>query len=210
MTIALPRLYAILDAELLAQRGIAPLEFAAELYEAGIRCMQYRDKTAPPAKTLETLRVLRATLPPPAILIANDRADLCVLAGCDGLHIGQEDVSPVGARRVIGDRLLGISTHNDEQISLADQSGPSYVAIGPVFATSSKADPDPVVSLDGVRSARRLTSKPLVAIGGITHANARSVIDGGADSVAVISALVPRSANESVRKLAEDFLQLFL
>ena len=137
-------------------------------------------------------------------LIMNDRADLCVAAEFDGLHIGQDDLSPAAARRIIGpDRWLGISTHNPEQIAEADKTDADYLAIGPVFATTSKANPDPVVGLEGVRRARELTRKPLVAIGGITRANVRSVIDAGADSVAVISDLLP-----DPRKSAEEFLRL--
>ena len=123
-------------------------------------------------------------------LILNDRADLAVLANFDGVHVGQGDLSPEDARRVVGtDRIVGVSTHTDEQVRIADQSCADYIAIGPVFATGTKLNPDPVVGLEGVRRARALTTKPLVAIGGITRDNARSVIDAGADSVAVISAL---------------------
>ena len=134
----------------------------------------------------------------------NDRADLCLAAEFDGLHVGQEDLSPEAARRVIGpDRWLGVSTHNPAQLAEADKTSADYLAIGPVFATSSKENPDPVVGLEGVRRARELTGKPLVAIGGITRANARSVIEAGADSVAVISDLLPH-----LRKSAEEFLRI--
>jgi thiamine-phosphate pyrophosphorylase len=134
----------------------------------------------------------------------NDRADLCLAAAFDGLHIGQDDLSPESARRIIGpDRWLGVSTHNPEQLSEADKTTANYLAIGPVFATASKANPDPVIGLEGVRRARQLTRKPLVAIGGITRANARSVLDAGADSLAVISDLI-----RDPRKSAEEFLRL--
>ena len=134
----------------------------------------------------------------------NDRADLCLVANCDGLHVGQDDLSPEAARHIIGpDRWLGVSNHNPEQLVLADQTSADYLAIGPVFATQSKANPDPVVGLAGVRRARELTRKPLVAIGGITRANARSVIDAGADGVAVISDLI-----RDPRKSAEEFLRV--
>jgi thiamine-phosphate pyrophosphorylase len=141
--------------------------------------------------------------------VMNDRADLCVAAGFDGLHVGREDLSPEAARLVIGTnshgeaRWLGVSTHNPEQLAEADKTSADYVAIGPVFATSSKLNPDPVVGIEGVRRARELTRKPLVAIGGITRANARSVIDAGADSVAVISDLL-----RDPRKSAEEFLRI--
>jgi thiamine-phosphate pyrophosphorylase len=137
-------------------------------------------------------------------LIMNDRADLCLAAGFDGLHVGQDDLSADSVRRIIGpDRWLGVSTHNPEQLAEADQTSADYLAIGPVFATGSKANPDPVVGLEGVRRARELTRKPLVAIGGITLANARSVIEAGADSVALISGLL-----RDTRKSAEEFLRI--
>lgn len=208
--VTLPRLYAILDADLLSQRDISLLAFTRDLHAAGVRCMQYRDKNAPAPQLLTRARSLRESLPAHVLLFLNDRADLCALSNCDGLHIGQHDLSPAGARRVIGQRLLGASTHTDAQIEIADQTDVDYIAIGPVFATTSKANPDPVISLEGIRRARRLTTRPLVAIGGITQANARSVIDAGADSVAVISALVPNSSNHSAHQLAEDFLSHLL
>jgi thiamine-phosphate pyrophosphorylase len=137
----------------------------------------------------------------------NDRADLAVLAGWDGVHVGQGDLSPEDARRVVGaGRLIGVSTHTDEQVRLAEVNCGDYVAVGPVFATGTKADAEPVIGLEGVRRARALTTKPLVAIGGVTRANARSVIDAGADSVAVISALLVEG--EPVEKVARDFLEL--
>ena len=112
----------------------------------------------------------------------NDRADLCLAADFDGVHVGQDDLSPEGARDVIGNSLwLGVSTHNPEQLAEADKTTADYLAIGPVFATRSKANPDPVIGLEGVRRARVLTRKPLVAIGGITRENCRSVIEAGAD-----------------------------
>src|SRR5208283_11472 len=137
-------------------------------------------------------------------LIMNDRADLCIAAGFDGVHVGQEDLSPEGARKVIGEKLwLGVSTHNPDQVKRADKISADYIAVGPVFPTVSKANPDPVVGLEGVRRARALTRKPLVEIGGINRANCRSVIEAGADSVAVISDLM-----REPRKSAEDFFRI--
>jgi thiamine-phosphate pyrophosphorylase len=137
-------------------------------------------------------------------LIMNDRADLCLAAGFDGAHVGQGDLSPEAVRAIIGpERWLGVSTHNPEQLGEADLTSADYLAIGPVFATSSKDKPDPVVGLEGVRRARALTRKPLVAIGGITRANAASVIEAGADSVAVISDLL-----REPRKSAEEFFRV--
>jgi thiamine-phosphate pyrophosphorylase len=209
--LVLPKLYAICDADLLVQRKISPDVFARDLYAAGVRCIQYRDKGASSAELLMGARSVRAVLPPDSLLILNDRADVCVLSDCNGVHVGQEDITPKGARAVIGrDRLLGISAHNEAQLEIANESDADYIAIGPVYVTTSKANPDPVIGLEGVRRARALTNKPLVAIGGITQSNARGVIDAGADSVAVISALVPNGPSESGRKLAGDFLSLFL
>jgi len=137
-------------------------------------------------------------------LIMNDRADLCLAADFDGVHVGQDDMSPESVRKIIGpERWLGVSTHNPEQLSEADLTSADYLAIGPVFETASKERPDPVVGLDGVRCARQLTRKPLVAIGGITRGNAASVIEAGADSVAVISDLL-----REPRKSAEEFFRV--
>jgi len=153
---------------------------------------------------LDEARELRARLGASVKLIMNDRADLCLAAGLDGLHIGQDDLSPESARKIIGPpRWLGVSTHNPEQLAEADKTSADYLAIGPIFATTSKANPDPVVGLEGIRRARELTRKPLVAIGGITRANARSVIEAGANAVAVISDLLLDPG-----KSAEEFLRL--
>jgi thiamine-phosphate pyrophosphorylase len=153
---------------------------------------------------LEDARALKLRFGSSMKLIINDRADLCLAAEFDGVHVGQEDLSPQGVRRVIGpDLWLGVSTHNPEQLAAADATSADYLAIGPVFATSSKLNPHPVVGLDGVRLARQFTRKPLVAIGGINRGNARSVIDAGADSVAVISDLTV-----DPRKSAEEFFRI--
>jgi thiamine-phosphate pyrophosphorylase len=153
---------------------------------------------------LEQARVLKRKLGGNVKLIMNDRADLCLVAEFDGVHVGQDDLSPEAVRSIIGpDRWLGVSNHNPEQLAKADQTSADYLAIGPVFSTSSKDKPDPVVGLEGVRRARQLTRKPLVAIGGITRANAASVIEAGADSVAVISDLL-----RDPRKSAEEFFRI--
>jgi len=134
----------------------------------------------------------------------NDRADLCLAAEFHGVHVGQDDLSPESVRKIIGlERWLGLSTHNAQQVSEADRTSADYIAMGPVFATGSKTNPDPVIGLAGVRQARERTGKPLVAIGGITRENCRAVIDAGADSVAVISDLI-----REPRKSAEEFLRI--
>jgi thiamine-phosphate pyrophosphorylase len=199
----LPRLYPVLDPACFPE-PIAMFAVADELAAAGCTLLQYRNKSGNSRQMLDHARELKQRIGDGAKLIMNDRADLCQAADFDGLHFGQDDLSPEAARRIIGpDRWLGVSTHNPEQVAEADKTSADYVAIGPVFATSSKANPDPVVGLDGVRRARALTRKPLVAVGGITRANARSVIDAGADSVAVISDLI-----REPRKSAEEFLRI--
>jgi|ERR1017187_3396482 thiamine-phosphate pyrophosphorylase len=204
----IPRLYPIVDAGVLAGRGVALEDVARELRAAGVGLVQYRDKAGSPQEVLRAAAVLRkAMMGGECRLIMNDRADLAVLAGFDGVHVGQGDLSPEDARRVVGvGRQVGVSTNTEEQARAAELSSADYVAIGPVFATGTKANAEQVVGLEGVRRARALTRKPLVAIGGITRANARSVIDAGADSVAVISALF--AEGESVERVARDFLEL--
>jgi thiamine-phosphate pyrophosphorylase len=202
----LPRLYAIADAEVLAGRGVALADFARELRAAGVGLVQYRDKAGSPQEVLRAAAVLREAMAGSGCkLVMNDRADLAVLAGFDGVHVGQGDLLPEDARLVMGAAgIVGVSTHTDAQVRAAELSCADYVAIGPVFATGTKADAEPVIGLEGVRSARTLTAKPLVAIGGVTRANARSVIDPGADSIAVISALL--SPTETTEAIARDFL----
>ncbi len=201
--VSLPRLYPILDASCFSNSR-SLFAAAEELAAAGCTLLQYRNKSGNARLMLEEARELRARLGASVKLIMNDRADLCLAAGFDGLHVGQDDLLPESARRIIGpDLCLGVSTHNPEQLAEADETSADYLAIGPVFATTSKANPDPVVGLEGVRRARELTRKPLVAIGGITRENACSVIEAGADAVAVISDLL-----RDPRKSAEEFLRV--
>jgi thiamine-phosphate pyrophosphorylase len=204
--LVLPRFYPILDAGLLLTTGLSIEEFARELRAAGIRFLQYRDKEAADELLLERAAVLRRIFPSSdSCLILNDRVPLVLPAGYDGVHVGQEDLSPLEARVMLGPGVVvGISTHGERQLLDAADSPVDYVAIGPVFATSSKQVPDPVVGLEGVRLARALTDKPLVAIGGISRVNCASVVEAGADSVAVISDLLP-SPGKSVE---EFFAQL--
>lgn len=201
--ITLPRLYAILDASGF-QNTDAICDFAEDLVAGGVTLLQYRNKSGNARQMLEQAQELKRRTGKQAKVIMNDRADLCLAAGLDGVHVGQEDLSPEGARKVIGPALwLGVSTHNPQQIGEADKTSADYVAIGPVFPTSSKEKPDPVVGLDGVRLARSLTRKPLVAIGGITRTNCRKVIEAGADAVAVISDLL-----REPQKSAEEFFRV--
>jgi thiamine-phosphate pyrophosphorylase len=206
--ISLPRLYAIVDSS--ADRSTRDLvAYAEELAAGGCTLLQYRNKSGKARLMLDEARELRrqtrAGAPAPHVrLVMNDRADLCLAAEFDGVHVGQDDLSPEAVRGILGlDRWLGVSTHNPEQLREADLTSADYLAIGPVFSTSSKENPDPVVGVEGVRRARALTRKPLVAIGGITRANAASVIEAGADSVAVISDLI-----REPRKSAEEFFRI--
>ena len=207
--ISIPRLYPVVDASCFSSKQDLA-SFVEELAAGGCTVLQYRNKRGQAREMLEQAQELRerlrARVPAPQALklIMNDRADLCLAAEFDGVHLGQDDLSPESARRVIGpDLWLGISTHNPEQLQAAERTSADYLAIGPVFSTSSKEKPDPVVGLEGVRRARHLTRKPLVAIGGITRGNAASVIEAGADSVAVISDLLPEP-----RKSAEEFFRI--
>jgi len=213
--VTLPKLYAIADRSCFADSS-ALYVFVEELFASGVTLIQYRNKQGSAREMLREAREIRRMVvrgssfgndgpkhePRSTILIMNDRADLALAAGFDGVHVGQGDLSPESVRQIIGpERWLGVSTHNPEQLALADKTDANYLAIGPVFATASKLNPDPVVGLDGVRRARELTRKPLVAIGGITRNTAPQVLAAGADSVAIISALVREPS-----RAAEEFL----
>jgi thiamine-phosphate pyrophosphorylase len=211
----LPRLYPIVD---LACFAAAPdpvraiTSFAEDLISGGATWLQYRDKSGGVRRALSCVRELRRVTRGRAKLIVNDRVDLCLASGADGVHLGQDDLSPEAARQIFSavegnEKLepfvIGFSTHNLEQVREADSLPVDYIAVGPVFATASKARPDPVIGLEGVRQARAATSKLLVAIGGITRKNCRQVLESGAGSVAVISDLL-----ESPAKAFEEFLRI--
>lgn len=189
---ALPRLYPILVPSRIGSGTLAEsCDFARELVAGGATLLQLREKDASAKEILRLTRELRRVLPNEITLIVNDRADIAIAAKANGVHIGQDDIPPDAARRILGeDRIVGVSTHNVEQLAAAHQTSADYLAIGPVFTTISKNRPDPVVGLEGVRQARVQSRKLLVAIGGITLQNCRSVIEAGADSVAVITELL--------------------
>jgi thiamine-phosphate pyrophosphorylase len=227
----LPPLYPIIDFSCFAAKAdpvMAIVRYAEELIAAGATLIQLRDKSMaseenqpghpglenPTRRFLSCARELRRVTwgngtKPRATLIINDRVDLCLAADADGVHLGQNDLSPSAARKIFDQvkdgktRLIGYSTHNLTQVIAADGLPIDYIAIGPVFATGSKANPDPVVGLEGVRQARQATQKPLVAIGGITRQNCSQVKAAGADAVAVISDLL-----ESPGKAVADFLRV--
>jgi thiamine-phosphate pyrophosphorylase len=168
---------------------------ALSLAEAGVRLLQYRNKSAPARRYLDSSRELAELLRPRGVsFFVNDRPDVAALAGATGVHVGQEDLDVEQARRVVGrDRLVGVSTHNLEQFKRAAASSADYIAVGPIYDTSTKANPDPVVGVDLLRRVRRLSDKPVVAIGGITLEHAAAVIEAGADSIAVISGILRAS-----------------
>ena len=218
----LPKLYAIVNRETLDKRGVSVREFAEELRDGGVRLVQYRDKKNGPHEVLRTAAEIAQVFEGiDATLIFNDRADLAALLGW-GVHVGQGDLSVEDARAVIGDSpCVGVSTHDEQQVLPHSQAqgqddtfnksgdslkGADYLAIGPVFQTATKSDAEAVVGLGGVRRARALTTKPLVAIGVIGLGNARQTIDAGADSVAVISGLLVEGRR--VRDVARDFLEI--
>ena len=205
----LPKLYAIVDVTCFAPQlrtTNSIVEFARDLAEGGVTLLQYRNKEGDTRQMLTHSREIQRVLAGNVKLIVNDRADICVAMGLDGVHLGQDDLPAEGGRLVVGsERIVGVSTHNPEQVKAADATSADYIAIGPVFPTTGKKNPDALVGLEGVRAARALTQKPLVAIGGITRSNARSVIEAGADSVAVISDLL-----SSPRHAAEEFLRLLV
>lgn len=270
--VKLSPLYPIIDFSWFAAKPDpiwAIVRYAEELIAAGATLIQLRDKSLasaaiqptqenPTRRFLSCARELRRVTwgtgtKPRATLIINDRVDICLAAEADGVHLGQDDLSPESARGIFdsvshplrpmearGDQqqsgpqkmghpeepsgkermeraeglaieereatrkhLIGFSTHNPAQVIAADALPIDYIAIGPVFATGSKANPDPVVGLEGVRQARRVTKKPLVAIGGITRQNCSQVKAAGADAVAVISDLL-----ESPAKAVADFLRV--
>ena len=190
-----PRLYAILDVDAAAARGFAPLPLLEAWLGAGVRLIQLRAKRLTAGPFLELAdRVVSMARAAGAIVVINDRADVARMSGADGVHVGQDDLTAAVARSLLGpEAIVGVSTHTDAQVDLAATAPVSYLAIGPVFATTTKERPDPVVGLEGVGRARirtRAAGLPLVAIGGITLENAGRVIDAGADAVAVIGDLL--------------------
>lgn len=235
----LPRLYPIVDLGCFggaADPVTAAMWFIEELLRGGATLIQLRDKSGDWPRFLSCARELRRITRGRAGLIINDRVDLAIAADADGVHLGQDDLSPEAVRKIFdaleshdervrppaisaGDKdlvdevekkranqqhlVIGYSTHNLGQVTLADNLPIEYVAIGPVFGTSSKANADPVIGASGVRQARGATSKPLVAIGGITRQNCLEVIEAGAHSVAVISDLL-----DSPAKAVEQFMRI--
>src|SRR5712692_407104 len=184
--LVLPRLYVILDAALLT---VPETECAQKLAAAGVRLLQYRNKRASARDLFESSKRLSSLLIPQGVtLVVNDRADVASATEASGVHVGQEDLEAEAARTVVGtSKLVGVSTHDLEQFQRAAASSADYIAVGPVFATGTKSNPDPVVGTQFIRRVRPITDKPIVAIGGITLERAPEIIESGADSVTVIS-----------------------
>lgn len=197
MPLVLPRLYVILDSDLLT---IPAQEAAQQLAAQGVRLLQYRNKNGSARDVLAVSKAIVRTVAPAGVsVLVNDRPDIAVLAGAKGVHVGQDDLDVPQARGIVGtDAWVGVSTHNVDQFRAAMETSADYIAVGPVFATASKANPDPIVGIELIRKARKMTAKPIVAIGGITPERAMAVIEAGADSVAVISDVL-RAADMGAR-----------
>jgi len=185
-----PALYAILDAAP-AQPIESLVSLANKLADAGVQLIQLRAKHTAPRQFQEIATALISAAPADVKIIINDRPDIATIAKAAGVHVGQEDVPVAAARQICpAPQWVGISTHNLEQLRCANNTSADYIAVGPIYPTATKENPDPVVGLDLIRAARKLTRKPLVAVGGITIKSAAEVFRAGADSVAIISDLL--------------------
>lgn len=206
----LPRVYPIIDTGALKRRGRDPVWFAEALLEGGARILQLRHKEHYSRAMFETASALAVLcLRAGARLVIDDRADIAALLEA-GVHLGQNDLPPRLARKVLGeDRILGFSTHNEEQLRAAADEPADYLAVGPVFETFSKENPDPALGLERLVALRALTDRPLVAIGGITREHARAVLRTGIDSIAVIGDLLPEEMTKAtVRGRMEEWTAL--
>ena len=205
MILQLPRIYPITDIGL---SGLSHAEQVERLAAGGATFIQMREKNLPPAQFYaEAMKAVELARQLSVRIIINDRADVALATKADGVHLGQDDLPPEAARRILGnDAIIGYSTHNLDQAERALSLPIDYLAIGPIFATTSKTDTEPVVGLDGLRSVvRTANSLPIVAIGGITFENVHAVREAGATSVAVISALLTEkdSITQRTRQLVE-------
>lgn len=205
----LPHFYPILDTAALAARQCAALLAAEALVEAGAKILQYRHKGSWTQAHFDEAASIRTICHDAGVLfVLNDRADFARLLGA-ALHVGQNDLPPTAARKVIRDEVMGFSTHNRLQLTRAEEEPVEYLSLGPIFATESKLRPDPALGIDALSELRPLTQKPVVAIGGIRMDNAREVLDAGASSVALISALWNGDSNrKSIRRQTEEWINL--
>lgn len=181
------RFYPIIDSDVCAARGVDPLAVASGCLAGGARLLQVRVKHGPSASFLALVdAVVAAARPFAATVVVNDRVDIAVMAGAGGAHVGQDDLPPAAARSLLGDGLLGVSTHDRQQVEAALASPADYLAVGPIFATSTKDTGYGARGLDLLRGAAG-RGKPVVAIGGIALESAAAIIDAGASAVAVIT-----------------------
>ncbi|MEO8099345.1 MAG: thiamine phosphate synthase [Acidobacteriota bacterium] len=203
----LPKFYPILDTGVALARGLEPVRVAQDILDSGARILQFRHKTFLSREALGWLEAIAGlTRQAGATLVVNDRADLARLFGA-ALHLGQDDLPPSAARTILGaEALLGFSTHNETQLRAAAGEAVDYVAVGPIFGTATKENPDSTVGLAELRRLRPFTDRPLCAIGGITRATALDVINAGADSVAIVADLFPDGGD--VRERAEEWIRL--
>ena len=203
----LPRFYPILDTEIAVRHGFDPVKAAEEILGAGASILQFRHKAFLSRETFGKMERIAALCREAGVtFVVNDRADLAYLMGA-ALHVGQHDLPPAAARRITGpETLIGFSTHNERQLRAAQSEPVDYLALGPIFGTGSKQNPDPLVGLEELRRLRPLTTRPLVAIGGITRDNARQVLAAGANSLAVIGDLFPEDGN--LRARVEQWLRV--
>ena len=207
LRVKLPKLYPITDTRL---SGLSHAEQIRRLSAGGATFIQLREKQHAPREFYreaeEALRVARSC---GVHLIINDRVDIALALTASGVHLGQDDLPPAAARELLGEHtIIGFSTHNVEQATVAARLPVDYIAIGPIFETASKENPDPVVGLDGLRSVRQIVGEiPLVAIGGISRRNIKEVLEAGADAVAVISLLLADSLKieERTREILTNF-----
>jgi len=202
----LPRVYALTDVRL---SGLSHEQQVELLSLGGASLVQLREKELIPREFYEQAKAAVVVAERRGVqLIINDRVDVALAVGAHGVHLGQDDMPPDAARKLLGpEAVVGYSTHNIEQAIAATKFPIDYLAIGPIFATTSKSDTAPVLGIEGLKVVRQaIGAFTLVAIGGITHANARDVIEAGADSVAVISALLsdPICIPEATRSLLQD------
>lgn len=190
--------YPIIDSGLAAKAGKDPLELARALTSAGAKLVQFRHKEFYSRQAYELAQAIgRIVQQAGATYIVNDRADIAMMLAADGVHVGQDDLPPAEVRKLVGpDMLIGYSTHNEQQLRAGDREPVNYLALGPIFGTMSKENPDPVVGIEELVRLRVVTRKPLVAIGGLTRQNAADVLNAGADAVVVLSDLLGKDMPE--------------
>lgn len=202
MSFSLPKIYPITDISI---TGLSHLKQVEKLIEGGAKFIQLRDKYSTPKYFYESAKkVIDFTRDKDVKIIINDRVDIALAVKADGVHLGQEDLPPIYARKILGEKaIIGFSTHNIPQAIEAVKLPLNYIAIGPIFATSTKENPDPIVGLDGLKTVRdTIGDFPLVAIGGISIETAKDVLENGADSIALISQIL-RKPDEITQTLKQ-------